>query len=330
MSDRLPRWVINRGVLTPQIHGVKAVLRARGLHSVCEEARCPNIGECFARGTATFMILGDVCTRSCGFCAVKTGRPTGLDWEDPERVARAVQALGLRHVVITSVNRDEREDGGAPIFAETIRAIRRLSPGSTVEILTPDFKGSRAALESIFDRGGPDIYNHNVETVPRLYRQVRPQAVYERSLGVLAMAKSLGRGIPVKSGLMVGLGETRQEVAGVMRDLRAAGCDILTIGQYLRPTRHHLPVAEYVPPEVFRDYEAFGRQLGFPYVFAGPLVRSSYNAEEAMRHAREQSAVGGAHGATATDGGSGRLGAGGRVADRLREVGPRAAAERVF
>src|SRR5690606_12278192 len=247
------------------------------LHTVCQSARCPNMGECWTAGTATFMILGNVCTRSCGFCAVKTGRPgPGLDWDEPNRVADAVLHMGLRHAVITSVNRDEREDGGAPIFAETIRRIREVQPGCTVEVLIPDFRGIWDALQIVLD-ARPDILNHNDETVPRLYRRVRPQADYQRSLEVLRRSKE--QGLRTKSGIMVGLGETEDEVIELMDDFVANGVDVMTIGQYLQPTRMHLPVEEFIHPDVFRRYKVVGEAKGIEHVESGPLVRSSYHAE---------------------------------------------------
>jgi lipoic acid synthetase len=254
-------------------------MREHGLHTVCEEARCPNLGECWGRGTATFMILGDTCTRSCGFCAVKTGRPLTLDREEPKRVALAIQRMELRHAVITSVNRDELEDGGASIFASTIRWTRRLSPGTTIEVLIPDFKGDAAALRAVC-AARPEILNHNTETVPRLYRCVRPQAEYGRSLELLSRAKRFDPGALTKSGLMVGLGETRGELLAVFADLAARGVDILTVGQYLRPTPAHLPIERYWHPEEFADLKEQALRLGFRHVESGPLVRSSYHADE--------------------------------------------------
>mgnify|MGYP001770739225 CR=1 FL=1 len=258
---------------------LKHLMRSKNLHTVCEEARCPNMAECWNAGTATFMILGNVCTRSCGFCNVKTGRPTWLDRDEPCRVAEAIRTMGIRHAVITSVNRDELPDGGAEMFAETVRRIREYNPGVTVEVLIPDFQGERWALEIVL-REKPDILNHNTETVPRLYRTVRPQAKYERSLQVIRWSKEAG--MLTKSGIMVGLGETTEEVLCVMEDLRATGCDIMTIGQYLQPTKDHLPVARYVSLEEFSFYRQRGIELGFVQIESGPLVRSSYHAE---RHA---------------------------------------------
>jgi lipoic acid synthetase len=254
-------------------------MRDQGLHSVCEEARCPNIGECWNAGTATFMILGDTCTRSCGFCAVTTGRPGELDLLEPVRLANAVRMLGLDYVVITSVNRDDLPSGGAEVFAGCIRAIRRNDPGVRVEVLIPDFKGDRQALETVV-RARPFVLNHNIETVPRLYRQVRPQAIYERSLALIRRAKSLAPGMLTKSGFMVGLGETKHELLQTMRDLRDHGCDIVTIGQYLRPSMQHLPIDRYYDPTEYAEFVAYGREIGLRHVEAGPLVRSSYHAEK--------------------------------------------------
>ena len=274
-----PEWLKVRFPAGSGYVRVHDLMRSKDLHTVCEEAHCPNIGDCWGRGTATFMILGDTCTRSCGFCAVKTGRPGAVDLGEPGRVAVAVQRMRLRHAVITSVDRDELPDGGAAIFAETIRQVRRLSPGTTVEVLIPDFKGDRAALAAVMD-ARPDILDHNVETVPRLHRRVRPQADYARSLGVLSMAKEIDPAALTKSGLMLGLGETRDELIAVFRDLAAHGVDILTVGQYLRPTPAHLPVERYWTPSEFDDLRREALALGFRHVESGPLVRSSYHAEE--------------------------------------------------
>ncbi len=274
---RRPDWLRVRIAAGENYSRLKSIIDRHRLHTVCEEARCPNMGECWDAGTATFMILGDVCTRSCGFCAVKTGRPSPeLDWDEPRRVAEAVNHLGLRHAVITSVNRDERKDGGAPIFAETIKEIRRQVPGCRVEVLIPDFKGDEAALDIVLE-AMPDILNHNVETVPRLYRRVRPQAVYERSLQLLDRAKR--RGFVTKTGMMLGIGEWTEEVLEVMKDLREIDCDILTLGQYLQPTKNHLPVDRFVHPDEFQMLKERGLAMGFRHVEAGPLVRSSYHAE---------------------------------------------------
>lgn len=276
---RRPEWLKVRLPQQGSFGATRRIVSGNRLHTVCESARCPNIGECWGAGTATFMILGDVCTRGCGFCAVKTGRPEGLDREEPERVAEAVASMPIRHAVITSVNRDELADGGASIFAATIRAIRRRSPGISVEVLIPDFMGDRVALDVVLD-AKPDVLNHNVETVSRLYRRVRPQASYMRSLWVLSRAKS--RGLMTKSSLMVGLGEEEEEVLGTLLDLHAAGCDIATIGQYLQPTGHHLPVVRWVTPDEFGRYRIAARTIGFRHIESGPLVRSSYHAERAL------------------------------------------------
>ena len=257
---------------------LKSLVDTYKLHTVCEEARCPNIGECWASGTATIMILGDTCTRSCGFCAVKTGRPTELDLAEPKRVGEMVKMMNLRHTVITSVNRDELHDGGASIWAETIREIRKQHPTTKIEVLIPDFQGDTEAMDTVF-REHPDIMNHNTETVPRLYRIVRPQAKYQRTLDLLRRAKEHFN-LVTKSGIMVGLGETPEEVLEVMNDLRAVQCDILSIGQYLQPTKAHLPIARYVPLEEFELYRRVGLEMGFRNVESGPLVRSSYHAEE--------------------------------------------------
>jgi lipoic acid synthetase len=254
---------------------VKGLVTGNKLHTVCEEARCPNMGECWNAGTATFMILGDVCTRSCGFCNVKTGRPEVLDRDEPRRVAEAIGTMSVKHAVITSVNRDELEDGGAEIFAETIRLARAARPGITVEVLIPDFRGDEHALRVLVD-AKPDILNHNTETVPRLYPTVRPQAKYTRSLELLERGKQWG--MVTKSGLMLGLGETTEEIVEVMSDLRAVSCDILTLGQYLQPSREHLPVHRYVHPEEFAMLKNRGISMGFRHVESGPLVRSSYHA----------------------------------------------------
>lgn len=247
------------------------------LHTVCQEALCPNISECWNKGTATFMILGDVCTRSCGFCAVKTGKPPVYDEGEPERVAQAIRAMGVKYAVLTSVNRDERLDGGALIWAAAIRESRRLNPGLRIEALTPDFKGNWEALKTVLE-AGPDVFAHNLETVPRLYRPVRPQANYRQSLWVLEQAKKYGA--TTKTSIMLGLGESFDEVLTVMRDAAGVGVAIFTIGQYLQPTKQHLPVARFVPPQEFDEYKRAGLSLGLGYVEAGPLVRSSYHAEE--------------------------------------------------
>jgi lipoic acid synthetase len=274
---RRPEWLKVKIPSGPGYTETKQLVDQHRLHTVCEEARCPNIAECWARRSATFMILGDVCTRSCGFCAVKTGRPLYLDWDEPRRVAEAVAQLNLRHCVITSVNRDELPDGGAQIFAMTIREIRKRLPNCTIEVLIPDFKGNEQALLTVL-AAKPEILNHNVETIPRLYRRVRPQANYRQSLEVLARAKK--NGAVAKSGFMMGLGETLDEAKTLLHDLRASHVDIATIGQYLQPTREHLPVERFVHPHEFAELKAYGMALGFRHVESGPLVRSSYHADE--------------------------------------------------
>jgi len=277
LPQRRPEWLKARIPGGENYARLHSIIDAHKLHTVCQEARCPNMGECWNNGTATFMILGDVCTRSCGFCAVKTGRPTELDADEPRRVAEAVKLLGIRHAVITSVNRDELYDGGAQIFAETIRQVRALNPGVRVEVLIPDFQGDEFALNIVLD-AFPDILNHNLETVPRLYNVVRPQAKYERSLKVLERSKR--RGFVTKTGLMLGIGERTEEVIDVMEDIRAVGCDILTLGQYLQPTKKHLPVDRFVHPDEFTMLKNVGLEMGFRHVESGPLVRSSYHAEQ--------------------------------------------------
>ena len=272
---RKPEWLKAKVPGGEEYAKLRVLIDKRKLHTVCEEARCPNMGECWNSGTATFMILGDTCTRSCGFCAVKTGRPGFVDNDEPRRVGEAVALMNLRHAVITSVNRDELFDGGARIFAETIHEIRARIPDCRIEVLIPDFQGSEEAL-SIVLNAQPDILNHNTETVPRLYKTVRPQAQYARSLEVLERAKLLG--FATKSGLMLGLGETTEEVIDTMSDLRAVECDILTLGQYLQPTKEHLPIDRYVHPDEFALLKKKGMDMGFRHVESGPLVRSSYHA----------------------------------------------------
>lgn len=275
---RKPPWLRVRLPTGNTYNRVKKLMRGKQLHTVCEEAQCPNIWECWSRGTATFLLMGDTCTRSCGFCHIKTGRPQPLDEAEPRRVAESVQALGLHHCVLTSVNRDELPNGGAHIFANTIREIRQRVPHCTVEVLIPDFKGDREALREVM-LAQPEILNHNTETVPRLYRTVRPQADYQQTLRVLAMAKELDPETTTKTGMMLGLGETKEEILAVMRDWRAHEVDILTIGQYLRPSPLHLPLDRYVTPEEFEDYHHIGMEMGFKWVESGPMVRSSYHAE---------------------------------------------------
>ena len=275
-----PDWLKVRLPSGENYSEVLKLMRTSKLHTVCEEARCPNLAECWGARTATFMILGEICTRSCGFCNIKMGLPDPVDRDEPRRVAESVKELNLRHAVITSVDRDELKDGGASVFAETIRLIRESSPDCTIEILTPDFKGDESAFEIIL-KNPPDILNHNLETVKRLYHAVRPQAKYERSLNLIRWFKE--KGLRTKSGIMVGIGETKEEVFGIMDDLRAVGCDIMTIGQYLQPTKEHLPVARYVTPKEFKEYAEYGIKIGFLAVESGPLVRSSYHAD---KHAR--------------------------------------------
>jgi lipoic acid synthetase len=277
-EGRKPPWLKVRAPGGPTYLRLKGLLRQWNLHTVCEEARCPNIGECWEEATATFMILGDVCTRNCGYCAVAHGRPTWEDREEPERIGRAVAALGLDYVVITSVNRDDLADGGAAHWAATIRAVRRHAPRCRVEALIPDFQGQAEALRTVL-AAGPHVLNHNVETVPRLYPRARHGGRYDRTLELLRRARTWAPGLVTKSGLMVGLGETREELLATMRDLRAAGVEILTLGQYLRPSLRHLPVARYYTPAEFTELAAAGRALGFAHVEAGPLVRSSYHAK---------------------------------------------------
>lgn len=276
---RLPEWIKTKA---SGLHSTKTLLRNHGLSTVCEEARCPNKGHCFSKPTATFMILGDHCTRDCGFCSVKSGNPSFVDAEEPERVAEAAHEMGLRYVVITSVTRDDLPDGGASQFAKTIKAVKKGLPLTKVEVLTPDFRGDLNSLETVLD-ARPDVFNHNVETVKRLYYKVRPQADYWRSISVLRNAKSMAPDIKTKSGLMLGLGETIDEVIDLFKDLRSAGCDFLTVGQYLRPSKKNLPVIEYIRPEVFEELKEAALELGFEFVAAGPLVRSSMNAEDMYR-----------------------------------------------
>ena len=277
-----PQWLRAPAPVGENYRELKELIARLRLHTVCESAACPNVGECWNQRTATFMILGNVCTRRCGFCAVEKGAPLEVDYEEPQRVAEAVAAMGLQFAVITSVNRDDRKDGGAELFALTIRAIRERIPGCGVEVLIPDFQGNRAAVETVMN-AAPDVLNHNTETVPRLYRQVRLGARYQRSLDVLAYAKQIAPRCPTKSGLMLGLGETLEEVLQVMADLRAHGVNILTLGQYLRPSPKHLPIVRYVAPEEFAELRRAGERMGFAHVESGPLVRSSYHASHAVK-----------------------------------------------
>lgn len=279
MSGRLPEWIREKRINLAELHEIKSLLREKSLHSVCESLACPNRSECFSRGTATFMILGDICTRSCGFCNVTTGRPYAPpSIDEPRDVAEAAKRMRLRHVVVTSVTRDDLLDGGARQFAETIRALRMTLPDAAVEVLTPDFRGNADAIRTVAE-AKPDYFNHNVETVPRLYDFVRPGARFERSLGVLRQVKRLDPMIVTKSGFMLGHGERRDEIIHVMERLLESGCQILTIGQYLQPKREKLDVVEYIHPSVFDEYRAIGERLGFRAVFAGPFVRSSYMAD---------------------------------------------------
>lgn len=279
VNRRIPEWLTIKLPKRRDIDEVEGLMRSAKLVTVCEEARCPNLGECWSKKTATFMILGDTCTRSCRFCAVKTGRGGPLDPDEPRRVAESARALGLKHTVVTSVNRDELSDGGATHFAETIGWLKKLTPGSIVEVLTPDFLGNKTNIGIVVE-ARPHIYNHNIETVPRLYRKVRPQARYARSLQLLQWVKQADPSIYTKSGLMVGLGESRDEVAALLEDLKAHDVDCVTIGQYLKPGKNYLDVVEYVHPDVFAEYKALGESMGFLFVASGPFVRSSYNAKE--------------------------------------------------
>jgi lipoic acid synthetase len=287
--QRRPAWIRVRAPESESYHWLKRLMRAKELHTVCEEAHCPNIGECWGNRTATFLILGDTCTRNCRFCDVKTGRPGSLDPDEPEHIAQAVRAMNLRHAVITSVDRDDLPDGGASVFAAVVRRIRELQPRCTVEVLVPDFRGEIEALQTVID-AHPEILNHNVETVPRLFPRIQPQCRYEWSLGVLQNAKELWSEAVTKSGIMVGLGETADEVLQVMRELRSIDVDILTVGQYLQPSRQHAPIVRYYEPEEFVMFEERGYEMGFRWVESAPLVRSSYNAEaqaRALSHSSE-------------------------------------------
>lgn len=279
MNQRLPEWLTIRLPRPDTIKNVEQMMRSKNLHTVCESARCPNLPECWSKKTATFMILGDTCTRSCGFCAIKVGRGLTVDADEPANVAKVAEDLGLQHVVVTSVARDDLPDEGATQFANTIRALHEKNPNTIVEVLTPDFKGKKWCIKIVTD-SQPEIYNHNIETVERLHTVVRPQAKYARTLGVLQTVKELDPRIYTKSGIMLGLGETKEEVIKTLQDLRDIGVDAVTIGQYLRPTMHHLPVVEYIHPSVFAEYEKIGEEMGFAFVASGPFIRSSYNAIE--------------------------------------------------
>ena len=274
-----PEWLRAKAPVGDNFHNLKKLARGLGLHTVCESAQCPNIGECWNHRTATFMLLGDICTRRCGFCAVPKGKPQAIDWGEPQRVAEAVVTLGLKHAVVTSVNRDDDNVGGAKIFAETIRQIRALTPDCRVEVLIPDFQGLEEALRIVLD-ARPDVLNHNTETVPRLYRVVRSGARYQRTLDLLEKAKKFSPGMVTKSGVMVGLGESMDELIEVFRDLGQRGVDILTIGQYLRPSKDHLPIARFYTPAEFQQMKEEALRFGFRHVESGPLVRSSYHAHE--------------------------------------------------
>lgn len=280
LRDPKPGWLKVKLPTGENYRQVKRAVDDNKLHTICQSGNCPNMGECWGAGTATFMILGDVCTRSCGFCAVKTGLPTELDWDEPMRVAKAVKLMGVKHAVITSVNRDELKDGGAAIWAATVTAIRELNPGTTLETLIPDFRGNMESIDKMV-KVAPEIISHNMETVKRLYRIVRPQAKYDRSLAVIRQIKE--GGIRTKSGIMLGLGETKEEVYEVMDNLREAGCEVMTLGQYLRPTVNHLEIKEWIHPDVFKHYEVVGLAKGFRHVESGPLVRSSYHAEKHLK-----------------------------------------------
>jgi lipoic acid synthetase len=280
-----PKWLRAPAPVGQNYRELKELIADLKLHTVCESAACPNVGECWNRRTATFMILGNVCTRRCGFCAVQKGAPLAVDYDEPRRVSEAVAVMGLKYAVVTSVNRDDRKDGGAELFRLTIEAIRERVPGCKVEVLVPDFQGSHDAMRIVMD-AHPDVLNHNTETVPRLYRQVRLGARYERSLDMLRYAKQLSPETPVKSGLMLGLGELQQEVLSVMQDLRGHSVEILTLGQYLRPSPKHLPIVRYVPPMEFDELRRAGYAMGFSHVEAGPLVRSSYHADDSHAAAR--------------------------------------------
>ena len=279
VNRRIPEWLTIKLPKRQGIEEVEGLMRRSGLVTVCEEARCPNLGECWSKKTATFMILGDTCTRACRFCAVKTGKGGALDADEPRRVAESAAILGLKHTVVTSVNRDELPDGGSHHFAETIHWLRKLLPETIIEVLTPDFLGNKTNIQTVVD-AKPHVYNHNIETVPRLYRQVRPQARYARSLQLLQYVKAADPAIYTKSGLMVGLGETKEEVVALLEDLKAYDVDAVTIGQYLKPGKNYLDVVEYVHPDVFAEYKEIGEAMGFLFVASGPFIRSSYNAKE--------------------------------------------------
>jgi lipoic acid synthetase len=278
-APRKPAWIRAKAPTGPGVGRIKRILRDRQLSSVCEEAMCPNLGECFSHGTATFMIMGDICTRRCPFCDVAHGKPAPLDADEPRQLAEAISEMGLRYVVITSVDRDDLRDGGAGHFTACIEAVRAQTPQTTIEVLVPDFRGRMEPALAALSNHPPDVFNHNLETVPRLYREARPGADYAWSLSLLQRFKAQHPEVPTKSGLMLGLGETREEVEAVMRDLRAHDCDMLTLGQYLQPSRDHLPVARFVTPGEFDELREVGEALGFSNVASGPMVRSSYHAD---------------------------------------------------
>jgi lipoic acid synthetase len=280
-TSRLPDWIKDKLSRKKQAETLKNILKSRNLHTVCEEAKCPNIGECFGGGTATFLIMGQVCTRSCGFCSISKGIPEPLDKFESVRIAEQVKEMKLRYVVLTSPSRDDLDDGGASFFAQTVKKIKEINLSTAVEVLIPDFKGDINALKKVIN-SEIDVFNHNIETVRRLYSSVRPEADYERSLGILREASVSRPGLPVKSGFMVGLGEKKEEVVELLKDLKSAGCSILTVGQYLRPTLKQLPVNRYVHPDEFKEIEDLAYNIGFDYVASGPLVRSSYRAEEIL------------------------------------------------
>jgi len=282
---RAPEWIRSKRIRLSDLHEIKSAMRSSRLSTVCEEARCPNRGDCFSRGTATFLLLGDICTRACGFCHIATGKPQAVDPMEPFRVAAAVREMRLDFVVLTSVDRDDLHDGGAAHFAAAVEALRRLRPTPGIEVLTPDFRGRFESLRVVVE-AGPDVFNHNVETVSRLYPRARRGSRIERSLGLLSAAKTLEPGLTTKSGFMLGLGEREDEVLELLARLQDANVDVVTIGQYLQPSREHLPVEEYVHPRVFDHYREIGEKMGFRYVFAGPFVRSSYRAEEALIRTR--------------------------------------------
>ena len=286
-AGHLPPWLRVKFNNSKTFHEVDALMQSQSIHTVCQEALCPNRAECWGEGTATFLLLGDVCTRACKFCDIKHGQPEALDWDEPERVARSIQGMNLKHAVVTSVNRDERRDGGAPIFAMLIRQVRELQPGCSVEVLIPDFKGSLEALKIVMD-AQPDILNHNLETVPRLFKSIQPQSSYQVSGDTLINAKKLQPNAITKSGLMTGLGETIEEIKETMADVRSWDVDILTVGQYLQPSKNHLPVSRFYTPDEFEELKNYGLELGFKWVESAPLVRSSYHAAEQVRALKAQ------------------------------------------